>query len=185
MYLVAVPFLFCLLASLFQAGPRTQTDHSRILVRVFVGAAVIAFIMGQANVARARFAALRHEHHWYRMQAMLSLPMEGSTVRRFLEARITREHPLLVNEPQRAGELLKRPVCGLPSYLYSPKKWTASDVKQIVDRYNIEYVLVFTDIDSLEFEDVEFFREVVAGNVPDWMVPRFQTDAIHVYRIRR
>jgi DNA-dependent RNA polymerase auxiliary subunit epsilon len=185
MYLAAIPFLFCGLARVGQAignhGPQS-------LFRGVFGGAVVVMLLGQANVAYERFGLERHEDHWYFLEVVVERPLgdeSAQTLREFLSQRISHKHPLLVNEPQRTGELLQVPVVGLPSTLYTPETWTADPVRKVVDKYNIEYVICFTDAGSLEYEqDVVFFNELAAGNVPDWLEAHYEDEMFQVYRVR-
>ena len=185
MYLAALPFLF---SGLARVGQAVGNHGPQSLFRSVFGGAVVVMLLGQANVAYERFGMDRHEDHWYFLKVVVERPLGdecAETLREFLSQRISHEHPLLVNEPQRTGELLQVPVVGLPSTLYTPQIWTADPVKEVVDKYNIEYVVCFTDAGSLEYEqDVVFFSELAAGKVPDWLETHYKDELIQVFRVR-
>ncbi|MFK7822095.1 MAG: hypothetical protein AB8G99_25585, partial [Planctomycetaceae bacterium] len=180
MFMAMMPFAFCFVAKLLQGDGTT----SRLKI-AFALVGILSFLLGQANVAEERFNTPRHDHHWYRMNQLLNTAMEdGPTVKEFLQKQITNEHPLLGNESQRLGLIVNRPVIGLPSHLYTPSKWTDDDVLELVKKYNVEYMLVLTDVDSLDYEEIEFYVRVASGEVPDWMEPHFKNGYVELYRVK-
>ena len=186
MYLAALPFLF---SGLARVGQAVGNHGPQSLFRCVFGGAIVVMLLGQANVAYERFGLNRHEDHWYFLSTVVERPLgdeSAETLREFLSQRISHEHPLLANEPQRSGELLQVPIVGLPSTLYTPQVWTADPVKEVVDKYDIQYVVCFTDAGSLEYEeDVVFFSHLASGDVPDWLEMYYEDKQFQVFRVRR
>ena len=180
MFMAMMPFAFCFGARLLDSsGPTSRVKLAMIVL------AVLSFLLGQAQVAEERFNQPRHDHHWYRMNRLLDTSMDdGVSVREFLQKHISNEHPLLGNESQRLGLIVDRPVVGLPSYLYTPSRWTNEEVHELVKKYDVQYVLVLTDVDSLDYEEIDFYVRVADGEVPDWMEPHFKNGYVELYRVK-
>lgn len=155
MYMAATPFIFCLVGCLMQRTSRAPATRG---FQVWLAGLLVTFLIGQANVAQHFFGTFRHGHHWYNLVRVMDRPMGETTVGAFLREKVTREHPLMTNEPQRMGEILKRPVVGLPSPLYSATTWNDENAREVAERFNVRYLLVLTDENSLSFEEFDYFK---------------------------
>lgn len=178
--LVPFVFLFALEAArTVKPGERAP----RRLARVTLVAVALAYLAGQAHVARAAF---EQPPRASAIVSALAEPLGETTVGDWLRARVSAEHPLLGNEPQLLSVVLDRPVVGLTVPQFSPRTWTADAALRLIRAYGVGYVVLFPDpLASGRAESrLPVLAELAAGTVPAWLVPVHVSSAVRVYRVR-
>ncbi|MGH9381486.1 MAG: hypothetical protein ACRD2Z_12840 [Thermoanaerobaculia bacterium] len=178
--LVPFAFLFALEAArTVKFGRRAPCR----LARVTLVAVAVAYLAGQAHVARAAFASPPRASM---IASALAEPLGETTVGDWLRARATAEHPLFGNEPQLLGAVLGRPVVGLTASQYSPRTWTAEAALRLIRAYGVEHVVLFPGpLSAGRAEDrLPVLAALAAGVVPSWLTPVHVSGAVHVYRVR-
>ncbi len=185
MFMAALPFAMLLAAWTVQRLAAVPGNHRTAVA--LGGLLSLAFALGQVDAARVRSSRPDHSVNIVRLRHTLQAPVGETTLQELLQALVSRDAPLLANEPQRTGLLLQRPVIGLPSPLYSPTRWDQSTVPRVIRRYGIRHVLVFTDNLSMHIEDIPFYQQLASGHVPDWLEPVHVDQHDHpfaLYRVR-
>lgn len=178
--LVPFAFLFTLEAA---RGVNVGVRAPRRLARVTVAVVALAYLAGQAHVARAAFEGPSRAAA---IASALAEPLGETTVGDWLRARASVEHPVLGNEPQLLGAVLERPVVGLTAPKYSPRTWTADAALRLIRAYGVEHVVLFPHrVPPGSVEDRSpVLAELAAGTVPPWLVPVHVSGAVRVYRVQ-
>jgi hypothetical protein len=103
----------------------------------------------------------------------------------FLLEKISYESPLLGNEPQILGNVLNRPIVGLSPYVYSGKIWTDEEVRKVVQKYKISYIIFFPKISFTdEKPGHKFFEKMSKGLISEWLEPLFSGDGVLLYKVK-
>lgn len=176
------PFAF-LLAIEAGGAVRLGDRAARTLARAALAATAVAYLAGQAHVARSE---LERPTPRVTLADALAEPLGETTVGAWLRARVSADHPALGNEPQLLGAALDRPVVGMATPEYTSRTWTADTALHLARAYGIEYVVLFPELLAAARVDKEppVLVELAAGTVPAWLSPVHRSDAVQIYRTR-
>ena len=147
-------------------------------------AAIGLLLVGNgAAFAEERRALLENEAIYNVTGALATQYVNGSSLRQWLDARVDEDAPVLASSAQRLGGLTGWPVLGLTPGFYSLSDWNAADVLEVVEEYNVCYVLLYaTDTEAAQGGGREFFAMLRRGEQPAWLSEVHSTPLLRVFR---
>jgi hypothetical protein len=177
-----IPFM------LFVLGREDVDDNSKYaykIVRILTCVSgVIVFTAGQVNVFYEYSSAFGKYNRVKEVELALLERFESKTVKGFLENELKFESPLLGHPPQLIAGYTKWPVVGLPSSYYSAERWTTKNVKNLVERFNIKYLLILPKlIVKEEIEEQCFLRCIFEDRIPNWLKVRMREDRVWILEV--
>jgi hypothetical protein len=115
----------------------------------------------------------------------LARRFQGDTVAGFLEKHASFAHPVLSSSGQLVGGLTHVPVVALAPTIFSARRWTTDEVQVMVARYGVCRVLLHArDTEGGASGGRQFFADLRAGRVAQWLRLDFSSPEIVVYGVR-
>ncbi len=179
-----VPFvaIACAMAWRTPSGRPTDGSSARRMVRspavvAFVAALVLA---GQGRSLTQRIGAWRTALAANAVQvAAVAAPFDGMPLIETL--RQPPQRPVLSSSSQVLGGLFDLPVLGLAPRIYSARRWTAEEVRALVEQYDVCHVLLYPRDTEGAGDGREFFRELREGRRPSWLEPLRSSPELSVF----
>ncbi len=182
-----IPFVLLLLPSTLDLAQwESSGRRHKTLLSLCRWGALVVLLAGQMNVVQHHWDKVIRDNPYRKIVRSLQEPFGSATLFDFLTEMVTRNSPLLGNEPQMLGAVLDRPVVGLTPSSYTRKIWSGDEVKGLVVRYGVSYVLFLPDFLDLSDDDSRnqiFFRELQDGNIPSWLEPTFASAGVRLYHV--
>jgi len=145
---------------------------------------LVMFLLGQSNVFLSYWKRLVQDNHFRIIHYSLQKPFLSGTLYDFLTERARLDSPILGEPGQVVGGVLDRPTIALPPSRYTSKIWSFNEVKKIVQRYNVHYILFYPQIFNIDGDDDQlFFMELKKGNLPPWLKPISSTPEMVLYEV--
>jgi hypothetical protein len=94
--------------------------------------------------------------------------------------------PLLAHLEQRFYSQTGRAVVGLINATYTKRVWTKHEVKELVEQYGIEQVVLFPQAfqpDLAENKNQQFWNELLGGQLPPWLKPHYVSANVVLYDV--
>jgi hypothetical protein len=88
------------------------------------------------------------------------------------------------------GHLLNRPAVGMSYSDYTRRIWNELEVKALIARYKVSYILIFPQVFDYETskgrnKNRPFLIDLEKGNVPDWLEVTRETETYKIFKIDR
>lgn len=180
MVLVLVPFFMVIGAQLLSTL-RLRSNWASTPLLLLGILLVVTFVAGQRSVVQQ----MRSRPNLYLLvDQALSVDFDDSTVKELLRKEISAEHPLMGTEPQMLGAVLAAPVVGLEPPYYTGRTWTAEEVRELVERYQVEYVVLIPELLEVSSERPGFFTGLENAEPPAWLEVVLVDPALRLFRVR-
>jgi hypothetical protein len=128
---------------------------------------------------------LLQENNFRAIHHSLQKPFLHSTLYDFLREKATLESPVLGEPGQCVGEVLDRPTIGLPNSTYTKKIWKFNEVRKIVQRYNVKYLIFFPKSFNINGKDDQLFYKLVQeDNIPHWLEKIYGSKDILLFQVK-
>jgi 4-amino-4-deoxy-L-arabinose transferase-like glycosyltransferase len=188
-WLPAVPFLAVLLSVVTHDAIVAVPKHSFLPQRMWPAAVVASCALLTISVLAAlpERWPIRTAHPTVAVieQALAQRMPDGRTVR---EAVTTGDlnKPLLAHLEQRFYAQTGRAVVGLINATYSKRVWTKHEVKELVEQYGIEQVVLFPQAfqpNLVENKNQQFWNELLGGQLPPWLKAHYVSANVVLYDV--
>lgn len=178
-----IPFCLLLIPDVFKVA-YFENGYLRRIKYCLPLIVLLMFLLGQSNVFLFYWKQYVRDNHFRIIHDSLQKPFLSSTLYDFLRNRVRLDNPILGEPGQLVGGVLDRPTIALPPSRYTSKIWGFSEVKKIVQRYNVHYLLFYPQIFNISGDDDQlFFTELKKGNMPPWLKPISSTPEMLLYEV--
>jgi hypothetical protein len=112
---------------------------------------------------------------------------DGQTLRQFLRATSSLEHPVLSNQSQLLALTASVPTLGVPEPRVSARAWRDADILALVRRHGVRQVLVFPQLPLAAGGDAPGDRVLALVRrepLPGWLMPLVMTESVALYAVR-
>ena len=188
-WLPAVPFLAVLLSVVAHEAIVAVPRHSFLPQSMWPAAVVASCALLTLSVLAAlpERWPIRTAHPTVAVveQALAQRMPDGRTVR---EAVTTGDlnKPVLAHLEQRFYAQTGRAVVGLINASYTKRVWTKHEVKELVEQYGIEQVVLFPQAfqpNLAENKNQQFWNELLGGQLPPWLQPHYVSANVVLYDV--
>jgi hypothetical protein len=163
----------------------TRAAWPSFTVTAWAALAVASFGVGQSRDLHRRAEALRTDEARAVVMRGLEQRIGGETIAAWLAKRASVMHPLLSSSGQLVGGLTRLPVLALAPSVFSEHQWTTAEVREIVASYGVCHVLLHRlDTEGGGSTGRQFFADLRAGRVPDWLRLVHESAPIVVYGVK-
>ena len=188
-WLPALPFLAVLLSVVAHDAIVAVPRHSFLPQRMWPAAVVASCALLTISVLAAlpERWPIRTAHPTVAVveQALAQRMPDGRTVREAVTAGDS-NRPLLAHLEQRFYSQTGRAVVGLINATYTKRVWTKHEVKELVEQYGIEQVVLFPQAfrpDLVENKNQQFWNELLGGQLPPWLKPHYVSAKVVLYDV--
>jgi hypothetical protein len=180
MVLALVPFIIVVGAQKLSTL-RLRSSSARTPLLLLGSLLLVTFVAGQRSVVQQ----MRSRPNLYLLvDQALSVDLNDSTVKELLRKELSAEHPLMGTEPQMLGAVLAAPVVGLEPPYYTDRTWTAEEVRELVERYQVEYVVLMPEVLEVSSERPGFFTRLENTEPPAWLEVVLVDPTLRLYRVQ-
>jgi hypothetical protein len=189
-WLPLLPFLAILLSAVASdavAAVRARSELSKALWPVAIAASVALLAVSSSAELALRWP-IRTAHPTMEIleQGLAERLPDGRTVRDVLESSSDSGKPLLGYLEHRLSMQTGRAVIGLTDARYTGRTWTDAEVKRLVEVEGVEQVVFFPrafDPKHPDNANQPFWDDLLAGQVPSWLRPRYVSGDIALYDV--
>ncbi|MFA7670001.1 MAG: glycosyltransferase family 39 protein [Burkholderiaceae bacterium] len=182
-----LPFVICTALVLYEAVRARTKMMSRALAAG--GAICLLGLIGLQGMQLIEVRSWFEGNSKYRvMKDALQEHFAGETVGQYLAEHASAHGPILDVDGQLLGLMLERPVIGLSEAAWTWRTWTDDEVLTLIENFDISIVCFFPDLFDPRAQvnaHREFYRNLAAGRLPDWLVPLKQDGRISLYAVKR
>ncbi len=97
---------------------------------------------------------------------------------------LTDDRPVLCNECHCVSNVTQLPVVGLAHEMYTSREWNHDKVRELVDRFDVQLVLVFPEVFDEASESTRYFEGLLAGDIPHWLTPIVTEGSVRAYAVK-
>jgi len=181
------PFILILLADFIRIY-KTQNVKITWNIRILMGLILFSFIVGQYSILPYHINIRMSEN----TKESLIQPLKESYIGdiplyEYLRETTTKNNPLLTNKAQRLWVFLNQPVISFTPSLFTQTQWDEGKVSELIRRYNIDHILLYKkyyDPDKKAFSNQVFYKNLINGEIPDWLELIENNEEIMFLRIR-
>jgi hypothetical protein len=187
-FVPVVPFILLMagwmVVSAIKGIPRQMGRYAaKTAAAVFVSMG----LLGQVVAGSVWFERYRSAERSSIVPASMSWPIDGHTLKEYLEENAGSSGTVLAPDAQLLGYLADVPTISLPAPYYTSRIWTSEEVRSLVCRFNTKLVVfypgLFDENGPYDSNRVFFSKLLTGASVPAWLEMVYRTDDLHVYRI--
>jgi hypothetical protein len=189
-WLPGLPFLAILVSPIAHEALLAVRTRANMRTAIWPAMIVVssAFLVGSVLSVLADRWPIRTAHAQVPIleEALAERMPDGRTLRETLSATADSTKPLLGYAEHRLSAQTGRAVVGLTDARYTRRVWTSDEVKRLVERQHIEQVVFFPKAFDPKMSDnanLHFWNDLLAGDVPLWLKPRYTSDSITLYDV--
>jgi len=182
------PFAVIVWVALLDSWLRGVKGHIRMAAAIAVVLLHAGLLVAQVSVADRRLGDLRSDRRIDVIRAALNTPVDGHTLKDYLQQRVAARSPAFAEPAQHVWLLLDRPVLGAAAAGFSATRWTAGDLRRLQYCYGVEFLLFFPplfDPALAHNANREIFADLARGEVASSLQTVVRTAQVELYRLER